>query len=359
MDGWRHGLVWAVLGGFALIADTSLGSPPDSERAGAFAADSVSAVLPLHLSTAVDKGVAFLTRSQLKHGEFRTHASTDITLRSMRYFDSSPFVTSFVVYSLSYIDDPRIEAMTALALRFLVGEMDRGGTWRYWTSLNDKRIDPDLDDTACISFLLVRHHVPVPANSEVFYRNLDARGRFRTWLRPTGSRTPNDVDCVVNANVLLYLGSNSRTKAACEYLNGVIRRGAEATSTVYYLHDTAFYYALSRARAHGVACLAASRDTVVARTRALQRDDGSLGDELATAFGICSMLNFDVSPDSVMDNSVRFLIRRQRPDGSWPATAFYVARDAGVWWGSEEMTTALCLEALARYARASRPAAGG
>jgi hypothetical protein len=84
----------------------------------------------------------------------------------------------------------------------------------------------------------------------------------------------------------------------------------------------------------------------------LQNEDGSLGDELATAFGVCTMLNFEVPPDSSMGAAVAYLVCRQRVTGSWPISAFYAARKDGVWWGSEEMTTAICLEALARYQRA-------
>ncbi|MBN1424655.1 hypothetical protein JXA88_08865 [Candidatus Fermentibacteria bacterium] len=309
----------------------------------------VSPVDPARLRSAIGRGVGFLETNQMKHGEFRTYASPDSTLARIRHFDSSPFVTSFVAYSLSYIADPRVEEMTARALCFLAEEMDREGTWRYWSSLNDKAIDPDLDDTACISFLLRRHRKTVPANHEVFYGNTDSRGRFKTWLRKAGSSTPNDVDCVVNANVLLYLGSNARTQAACAWVNNVIARGTEASSTVYYVHDTAFYYMLSRAFLHGANCLGASRDAVLSRLGDMQGHDGAMGDELATGFGICARLNFGVDPDSAMAGAATYLLRRQRPDGSWPISAFYVARRDGVWWGSEELTTAVCLEALSRY----------
>lgn len=305
------------------------------------------------LRSAIGRGAGFLETSQMKHGEFRTYASPDSTLTRLRRFDSSPFVTSFVVYSLGYVRETRVKEMTDRALSFLAAEMDRGGIWRYWSSLNTRSIDPDLDDTACISFLLRRHRMPVPANHEVFFRNTDSRGRFKTWLRKAGSSTPNDVDCVVNANVLLYLGSNARTQPACAWVNDVIARGREAASTVYYVHDTAFYYMVSRAFLHGATCLGASKDTVLSRLGPMQANDGAMGDELATGFGICTRLNLGVAPDSAMDAAARYLLRMQRSDGSWPISAFYVAREDGVWWGSEELTTAICLEALSRYVAAT------
>jgi len=305
------------------------------------------------VAAAIGRGVGFLQRSQMSHGEFRTYASTDSTLRRLLHFDSSPFVTSFVVYSLGYVDDPRVPEMAQRATRFLRDEMDRNGTWRYWTSLNDKRIDPDLDDTACISFLLRQRRVPFSLNTAAFYGNLDRQGRFKTWLRAPGSSAPNDVDCVVNANVLLYLGSNSRTKAACDFINDVVMRDRWRASTIYYVHETALYYMVSRAYHHGVTCLAASRASITTRTQRLQGDGGSFGDALATGFGVCALLSFDAAPDSALQEAVRFLMSQQRSDGSWPICTFYAARDDGVWWGSEELTTALCLEALARYGQAA------
>jgi hypothetical protein len=301
------------------------------------------------IDRAVSKAVGFLQGNQLRHGEFKTYVSPDSTMRRILHFDSSPFVTTFVIYSLDFVEDPRVDDMTRRALDFLQSEEERSGIWRYWTSLNDKRIDPDLDDTSCISFLLRKHGRRFGGNQETIYRNRNSEGLFYTWIRDPYSTEPNDVDCVVNTNVLLYLGENANTRAACLYVNDVINRHAELENSVYYIDKSAVYYCVSRAIREGVRCLAASRDSIICRTLRSQNPDGSWGDELATAFSLCTLLNSDAADSSVMDLGISFLLKRQQFTGSWTSSAFYIARDASVWWGSEELTTAICIEALVRY----------
>lgn len=100
------------------------------------------------LASAITRGIDFLYKSQLSYGEFRTCASADRDNSHRCYFDSSPFVTSFVVYSLNFSNDPRVQEIKKKALRFFTSEMEYPGVWRYWTSRNHKSIDPDLDDIA-------------------------------------------------------------------------------------------------------------------------------------------------------------------------------------------------------------------
>jgi hypothetical protein len=106
--------------------------------------------LRVDAETALDRAVAFLRRSQLPHGEFRTFIGTDLQL-SNALLDSSPFVTTFVLHALSHLDRNQVDDMVQKALDFLEREMEFGGVWRYYSSLQYKhcRIPPDLDDTAC------------------------------------------------------------------------------------------------------------------------------------------------------------------------------------------------------------------
>jgi len=301
------------------------------------------------LESSISDGIEFLHRNQLGHGEFRTYASPDSNMQRILHFDSSPFVTTFVLYSIDFVDDGRVDEMTRKGLDFLSSEEERGGTWRYWTSLNDKRIDPDLDDMSCISFLLRKHGIRFGSNHNIFYRNRNRANLFYTWIRDPDTKNPNDIDCVVNANVLLYLGENPKTRSVCTYLNDIIARNCELQSTVYYIDQAAVYYAISRAFHEGVDCLEASRDSIVTRISAGQEEDGSFGDELSTAFSVCTLLNFGEPDSTVLSNAANYLIKRQRANGSWVNIAFYVAREASIWWGSKEFTTAISVEALARF----------
>jgi hypothetical protein len=77
-------------------------------------------------------------------------------------------------------------------------------------------------------------------------------------------------------------------------------------------------------------------------SRILERGDG-LGsfNPLQAALAAATLLTF--KPGSGLAGGLlRLLLDTQRDDGGWDAYPFYNV------WGSEELTTGLCLEALAR-----------
>ena len=299
------------------------------------------------LSPSVRRGLRFLHENQLPYGEFRTYASPSIDL-DVAFFDSSVFVTTFVLYSIAGVDSPCTTTMTNKATSFLTDEMRGPGLFRYYTSKNIRSIGFDLDDTACASVVLRRisPFVVRDRNVETFIENRDEAGRFYTWVGD--SALENDVDSVVNANVVLYLGDRDETKSACRYLIDTIRSGCESDSHRYYLDDTTLYYAVSRAYAHGTSSLSGARDAIIERVLLLGKDDGSFGDELATACAVCSLANFGYDGLTRLKDALRYLEGRQRADGSWRRVAMF--QQPGMYYGSEELTTALCLEALTHVA---------
>ena len=111
---------------------------------------------------------------------------------------------------------------------------------------------------------------------------------------------------------------------------------------MYYPDPVALYYMTARAFLHSAPGLGKVGDLIatdIEGRRPIERP-------LATALAACTMLTF--KPESpVVPDAVRNLLRTQRKDGSWSRYAFYRGPDE--FWGSEELTTALCTEALARY----------
>jgi hypothetical protein len=351
----RRAVVFMVMAAFILLP-----------RAFIFAAD------PSGYSkrqTAISKALDFLSLDQLAYGEFQTFVSVDPEMQENCRFDSSSTITTFVLYSISFIDDQRVKDMTKKALSFFLEEMEEPGVWRYWTSRNHKKIDPDLDDTACASYELRKNNVPFKSNLEVILANRNNEGLFYTWL--IDSPEANDIDCAVNANVLLYLGENENTKAVCNYLNNLVSSGQEGHCSLYYPDVFSFYYMFSRAYFNGVPSLAESRDTIINKIIALQRDDGSFGSVLSTALAACTLLNFKYGGEP-LNKAIEYIINTQAEDGSWQKQAFYIGPDRVVvtrtgetlifklvpvsimpmpvlYYGSEELTTAVCIEALSRY----------
>jgi len=234
------------------------------------------------------------------------------------------------------------------ATSFLAEEMRGPGLFQYFTSRNARSIDFDLDDTACASVALQGSHPFIMRGYNVrhFTENRNEAGLFYTWV---GRATPaNNVDSVVNANVVFYLGDRDETESACRYLIDTIKSGYEGDSYHYYLDNMTLYYAVSRAYAHGTSSLSAAREAIIEKVLQSSKDDGSFGNELATACAVCSLANFEYDNVIRLRDAASYLERQQRADGSWQRVAMF--HGSGVYYGSEELTTALCLEALTHVA---------
>jgi hypothetical protein len=303
------------------------------------------------VASAIEKAVDFLYHHQLSHGEFKTYISLDPKLENQYMLDSTPFVTTLVLYSINFVDCPEVSEMTQKAMVFLLEEMKPPGVWRYWTSRARRKIRPDLDDTSCASFALKKHHPHIDSNIGIILANRNEQGLFYTWIN---SRTvQNDVDSVVNANVLLYLGEREETKTICDYLNHIVLNDQEEGSYWYYLDHLALYYMMSRAYFNGVSSLRNARNALVNKITSQQQKGGLFGHELHTALAVCTLLNFEYDDSAVLDPAIDYILHRQQEDGAWSSAAFYTGPEPpsphSYWFGSEELTTAFCIEALARY----------
>lgn len=297
------------------------------------------------VSPAIHRAVSFLARRQLPWGELATFRHGDALLSGDGQLDSSPFVTTFVLHALDFVQHPAAETIRAAALAFLVAEREEPGVWRYWTSRQGSPIDPDLDDTCCASFAL-RGVAGVRNSTQTILGNRHPSGLFKTWLRhPVAD---NDVDGVVNANVLLCLGERDETKAACEIVADAINEGRETEATWYYVTPLALYYMVARAFHHGVLGFAACRGTILQRIQ----DAGSPDDAMHAALSLATRASFAGKWDDASERWLHTILSSQTAEGGWPRRAFYTGPEPpaphAVWWGSEELTTAFCLEALAR-----------
>jgi hypothetical protein len=337
------------------------------------------------IDNAIDRAVSFLRERQLPHGEFKTLLAKDRGMTDP-VFDSSPFVTSFVLYALSHLDRASVDDVVSKAVNFLGEEIEFGGVWRYWSSRQHKhhRLPPDLDDTSCISYALRIMDARVPNNRWAFRCARDAAGRFQTWLLPrrgelrpwlllarsvghcqarllarkvvpagpedprfrTMHIVPDDVDPVVNANVVLYLGESAETAGALRYIIDVVTAQVSPFS-LYYEDPLALYYAVARAHRHAAQSLAVLKDTIVDGVGNRRGKDESFANPLCAAMAVSVLLTYDSRP-KIVEKSIEYIVKMQRDDGGWDAHAFYNV------WGSEELTTAFCIEALCRY----RPIAG-
>ncbi len=323
------------------------------------------------LEHAITRGITFLHQNQLSYGEFKTYASSDEKMEANCRFDSSLFVTSLVLYAINFLQRPRVQEMTEKGLDFLLSEMEGPGLWRYWSSRNPQHesLQPDLDVICCVSHILKQNGRAFPSNTAIVLASRNDKGLFYTYVAPRPNTPPelqqemgrlvsaeslltllaagmlHEVDCVVNANVLLYLGENEHTQAAANYLIDIVQNNKEADCSNYY-DRLAFYYMLSRAYFSGVTLLGKTREAVLERIIAAQDNHGTFDTALAAALTVCSLLNFNHSTWPLL-GTITTIQKTQCKDGSWHKSPLYLG--PAPYYGSEELTTALCVEALARY----------
>lgn len=159
----------------------------------------------------------------------------------------------------------------------------------------------------------------------------------------------------MNANVILFLGENAETSPAIEYLIDLMRTGVSESFSLYYKDRLALHYMIARAYLHSAPSLAIVGERVVGDILARQQANGSLAHALEAALAASALLTF-APPTPTLAGIIEFLLHAQRDDGSWPAHPFYSGPTE--FWGSEELTTGLCIEALARHRKAQELSMG-
>jgi len=161
---------------------------------------------------------------------------------------------------------------------------------------------------------------------------------------------PNDLDAVVNANILHFLGERPETRPIIQYLIHVIEEQAEESSDRYYGSRFSFYYFLSRNHAAGIRGFDPVGDTIIERIKSYAHPNGEIGSHvLHTALAACALMDWK-DHSAVLDDAIQAILRARGPNGGWQKLPIYFSgRSKKLVWGSEAITTGFCLEALSRY----------
>jgi len=331
---------------------------------------------------AIHRGLEFLQRRQLPSGEFETLAGPDPDFVNHSQPDPILFTTVHIAISLLEVRHDAAAAMVSRAADFLRSEMLPGGLWRFWTASHpgSPGIPPDTDDTACIAYLLHQVGIPFPDNRASLLGNRSPQGTFYTWILPrprhllhpgawhlfrrsakakesvaiffrSGQEPPDPlgVEAVVNANALLYLGDGPQTARISRWLADVVRHGRAATSDRYYQSEYALFHALARCMEHGVVSL---RDLSAVMVRRIEASEPASLPALECGLAACALSILAPASPS-LPAFIECLLAAQKSAGCWPARVFYYGGFKRYRaWGSAELTTGFCLEALARYQRA-------
>lgn len=315
---------------------------------------------------AIAAGVAFLRRTQRPDGELpllRWGADP-----SRAWPEPAVFATALVACSIARVAGA--EDVRRRALDFIESHMERPGVWRHWTALHPKFDDspPDVDDTSVASLALFRNGRSAPPNRDLLLANRDTRGLFFTWITPRlpwassaewtsvvrpqlrrpianwrffrdGVSRRQDIDTVVNANVLSWLGRSDATEPVVQNILRVLRDGTESSCDKWYENPFAVWYFFSRA----LRTAAATEGGAILVDRVRR---SSPSHALDRALAACVLLDWNAPASDL----VEALVGEQESSGAWPCASLYHAGPSR--WGSEALTTGICIEALSRSCEA-------
>ena len=356
----------------------------------------------------VTRAVFFLRAHQRIDGYIPSHIALERDFSVICLPDYSLYPALWTAHCMSFCDHPEAGHIRAAALAFVENYIEGPGLWRYWIPAQKTAIPPhlasntllvpDLDDTACASALL-KHSNPLVRsgrNVPVILRCRDERGVFDSWIRPESpgivrlkawlktqlkarlkkERAPEidaqatvvwqgdlmvkypvrrEFDSVVNANVLWYLGERPETKKAGQWLREIVYSNAEMETTEYYEDALTLHYSIARAAASGVPMMQALGPEIARKISARGEAGGMFGNEANAALALSTLLSFQAGEESLLRQCAEHLLATQRDDGSWPALPLWHGNlnpppaNGNGWFGSAELTTALCIESLARF----------
>ncbi|WP_146151344.1 hypothetical protein [Chitinophaga niastensis] len=295
--------------------------------------------------------------------------------------DSTVFITSVIGSCLLPLSKTTAaEPILSRVTDYLRYQMVGGGVWNFFSTVHPmRRILPyDGDSLSFASNFLLERGVQIPErnNKQLLLDNRARNGLFYTWfvLHPKlhtnrtlwrlslrGLRTPvayflfmirnaGHIDLGVNASVLSYLGDIPEVAPVINEVIRVIASNEEDDCDEWYRNPFAIYYLISRAYNRGVKKLQPVVSPIIERILATASADGQLGKSIFyTALGVTTLINFGCKSKE-LHQAISFLIKHQGKHGEWPRWLFfYINPTIAYGWGSEELTTAFCVEAIARY----------
>lgn len=308
------------------------------------------------IAESIINGIRFLRDRQLPSGEFATMKWQKFNLRSASY-ERSVFTTSLVLHSLRHLAMySSVSKMGERAIAFLLNNKEKNGLWRFGGK--DTYFHFDMDDTCCVLASLNEWGVELDYYSQAvdLLKYRDEQGLFYTWILdvdPPFKKDINNIDWVVNANALFFYSLiNHPLPVVEQYLNQVVDTGLYHKRSFYYDPTFAFIYCLTRAYSDGLNNRSNSAvKNIEGYLLGPNKKPTIYGRPLENAITAVALLNIsrEISGIELM---IGRLIDTQNKNGGWPIDSFfwggpYVEYDLA--FGSEELTTAIALEAMAKY----------
>lgn len=331
---------------------------------------------------AIEKGISYLHEHQYPNGEYCCYMGPDDGLVEWCIPDSTVFPTSLIAYCLkNFMGNHKVDKMLELSRNFLQYQAMIGGVWNHYTKWHIlfPICPPDIDNAFCALKVLELLDQSLVAYKGVLYANQNEEKLFYTWyafrfrivknktfwlLVARALRHPimsflfwtkneckrDDIDAVVNANGLFYLGYQTQTQSIIPFLINIIEKNKEDDCDKWYRNPFTVYYFISRNYELGIKELEPIKNPIIERILHTKKKDGSFGKGvLDTALGLSALADLGYRGKEVA-LAIQFLLDNQAESGSWLRWAlFYSGKKKELCWGSEEVTTAFCLEALGKF----------
>lgn len=348
------------------------------------------------LEFVTQRGLEFLLSRQLPEGNFgcfvaksrgfdNVQMQHDISGVGVEFTRDQQllFPALIIGHSLLFLrDHERASKVLERIVALVVSCRRQGDVWNHSLPGHDyfKMLPDDVDDTSMALSFLRDMGRATPLHHPVLMANRDDRGFFHTfvtfrprirfslsyWMvcaralryplhtflfRRSGMIDPFDVAPALNANVLYYLGKGPAMEPVIREIIRMVTEGTELRDNgLWYRDRFVIYHFISRNFRSGISEFSQLSEVILDRIFLYLNPDGSFnGSPQDTAHAICILLDFGIIHECLL-SALTWLLKAQMTDGSWHRQAYYYGcyHDMIAAWGSEEMTTAICLEAIAR-----------
>jgi hypothetical protein len=333
----------------------------------------------------------FLEADQTPDGEFRAvrhfHGPVEGGTEPSEYpgwhrFGTCPFFTATIVYHLTEWNDPRGSAICRRACEHLARQFERGLV-RYVLarSASDIWFPTDIDDTCLVRRVLRDHGWPLPAGDDVVLRNRTRRGGFYTWFVPRWRHLLHPIDLLwltrdwcrwswklirqsrlnaarliteyhgttepaVDANVLLYFGSDSRIQGLERVLLDALR--TESVRLEYYDSMIGAYFHAARAFDAGARPLAELGPEIHQYILDRQDETGRVQSGLDTAMSALALMYLGYWTSDALNRALQYLMEDPMHTAGWLPQPYVNPVNRAFSDGSPGLTATLYGDALRR-----------
>ncbi|MBL7058379.1 hypothetical protein ISS03_03510 [Patescibacteria group bacterium] len=310
------------------------------------------------LEKIINSSIRYLAATQTRNGSFPSYTSINEEKFDNAYLCESVFSTALILSSLSKLEEtPDLKIIKRKAAYFLINQKSNHWTFNYWDRRSADYLKmpypDDLDDTSCALAALFEYNPKlidgdVLANFVTLLTILEIKegGPYKSWITDNVTeKVWQDVDLAVNSNIAYFLSLHEVNLAG---LDDLIEKAIinENYTSPYYTSPYPILYFISRSYNGQY------KEKIINYLLNKQLVKSNWGNPLFTALSFSVLENLGHLKNNDQKNNIKYLLDSHR-NGVWPAHSFYlginpVGDKNRYHAGSNALTTALCLEALAK-----------